>query len=51
MSMTAVELAEQRWMDRRRERTCVGCPEHGVHRKVKTSFIRKNGYIEKGEAK
>ena len=30
MSMTAVELAEQRWMDRRRERTCRGCPERGT---------------------
>ena len=30
MSMTAVELAEQRWMDRRVERTCRGCPERGT---------------------
>lgn len=30
MSMTAVELSKQRWMDRRVERTCSGCPEHGT---------------------
>lgn len=30
MSMKAVELAEQRWMDRRVERTCRGCPERGT---------------------
>lgn len=30
MSMTAVELAEKRWMDRRVERTCSGCPERGT---------------------
>lgn len=30
MSMTAVELAEQRWIDRRSERTCKGCPERGT---------------------
>lgn len=27
MSMTDVELSEQRWRDRRVERTCSGCPE------------------------
>lgn len=30
MSMTEVELSEQRWEDRRRERTCRGCPERGT---------------------
>ena len=30
MSMTDVELAEQRWMDLRVERTCRGCPERGT---------------------
>ncbi|MDO5313433.1 MAG: hypothetical protein Q4G55_08505 [bacterium] len=30
MSMTWLELAEQRWMDRRIERTCRGCPERGT---------------------
>lgn len=29
MSMTWLELAEQRWEDCRRKRTCVGCPERG----------------------
>lgn len=29
MSMTWLEVAEQRWEDRRRERTCMGCPERG----------------------
>ena len=30
MSMTAVELAEQRWKDRRAERTCRRYPERGT---------------------
>lgn len=30
MSMTSIELSEQRWMDRRVERTCGGCPERGT---------------------
>ena len=30
MSMTSVELDEQRWKDRRSERTCKGCPERGT---------------------
>ena len=30
MSMTAVEIAERRWEDRRRARTCGGCPERGT---------------------
>ncbi len=27
MSMTPEDIAEQRWEDRRRERTCAGCPQ------------------------
>ena len=30
MSMTAVELSKQRWMDLRVERTCRGYPERGT---------------------
>ena len=30
MNMTDVELSKQRWMDRRVERTCRGCPEIGT---------------------
>ena len=30
MGMTDVELAEQRFEDRRRARTCGGCPERGT---------------------
>lgn len=30
MSMTSIELAEERFGDRRRARTCGGCPERGT---------------------
>ena len=30
MSMTSIELSEQRWIDRRFELTCRGCPERGT---------------------
>lgn len=51
MSMTDVELAEQRWMDRRVERTCRGCPERGTSYCAACRAEMDGEEVEDGEAK